>query len=187
MRRIQVQIAVLLTLVVLAAGALALIASTASAQRPGQQPAGATGQAATGALALTGQVTNSPAKSQPVQISTLNEQVYTIDLARLGIHPTAKPMPPSQAVPVVLPGAPRLLAPDGGALGTQNAFMSVSPRRGQPDHPERDCDQSANFTPSENVNFISMVPWRYLAANVRRLNPMAQQPARVILRSRRSA
>ncbi|HMA36791.1 MAG TPA: hypothetical protein VKY74_20215, partial [Chloroflexia bacterium] len=86
----------------------------------------------------------------PVTLRTLPDQ--TIDLGPLGIRPIAVPLAPQNSKSAPRPGLARLL-PNGGALGTQNAFMGVDPDVVSQSTTSAIGTLLSSFTPNEPIAY----------------------------------
>ena len=130
------------------------------------------------AACLQGTLTPSASVARPVVAVPINEQVYVVDLARMGVHPLAKPLSPTTGEP----GKPAnaganplhvldLLLPDSGAVGVLGAYMSVSPDVISQSIASGFGAVSANWTPGESVavSLNGGAPTNYIASATGRL------------------
>jgi hypothetical protein len=132
----------------------------------------ALGGAALGGVAWAAHAATPPAAgdSGHITVVPINEQVYVVDLARMGVHPLAQPLPLGQARPSPR-DLPRLLAPDAGAVGLGGAYMSISPDVISQTIPAGFGAASANWTPGElvAVSLNGGTPTNYTASSTGRL------------------
>src|SRR5438876_9954395 len=116
-------LALLVAIIPGASGAQARLPGGAPVQTSASQPVGYAGgvpifQAQTGA-----------SEAHPPRITAVNLDMGDnfVDLGKLGIHPTARPMIPHSYKNTRSFNPLDLILPDGGAIGTQNAYMVASP------------------------------------------------------------
>jgi N-acetylneuraminic acid mutarotase len=152
MRQYRYHVLAMLTLAV-AMVAGVLWTQTASAHLP-QQVAGSGLRAQVPPnqpVVLTRPVDTS-ATDRPARIRAVSLQEATIDLSRLGIHPVAQPLPVGKGAPPSVPGLPQLLLPNGGTIGTSNAYVVASPDVVSQSTTSAFGILGSGFTPAETVS-----------------------------------
>jgi hypothetical protein len=92
------------------------------------------------------------------QITVLDVPGYNLDMTELGLRPLPQPLPFDRAAPNNVPGSAvnllRLtIGPDGGAIGTQNAYMIASPDVVSQSTASAIGTVLSSFTPGESVQY----------------------------------
>src|SRR5918911_235511 len=90
--------------------------------------------------ALDGRLSRVSGVEGSARVEVINVPEHTLDMTRLGLRPI-------QGAP------PRRSEPDGGAIGTQNAYMIVSPDVVSQSTNSAIGTLLVNFTPAESVNY----------------------------------
>src|SRR5436190_13937120 len=116
-------LALLVAIIPGAGGAQAGVPAGIPAKGAAAQPIGYAG----GVPVFQGRLTPVDSRERPPTVTDISSQVKTVDLGKSSIHPSAVPYPicGAGAPPVSNPFS--MISPNGGAIGTQNAYLSLSP------------------------------------------------------------
>jgi len=145
-----------LVALLLALGALALLVGLSGSSRAAS-PSNGAGPSGGPAPLVPILIANPlhPAPPNPAQapatITNLLDD-HVVDLGQLGIRPVAVPIAPQNSKSAPFGGLSRAL-PNGGAIGTQNAFMDASPDVISQTTTGAIGTLLSSFTPAETVNY----------------------------------